>query len=162
MPSPAIQLENDPDNPCFGCGPNNPSGLNLRFFRGDDKKIFAEKIFDSRYSAWPGQVHGGVVFVALECTCQWTFYAAKGQVGPTERFVIDFPSRVLVGEPSKLVGTVTIEHPQIVSVRAELIQAGLVRANMEQDIRVVYSREEFMKLRPAVKLDSVMERNLPI
>src|SRR5208283_4867909 len=99
---------------------------------------------------------------ALECTCQWTFYAAKGQVGPTERFVIDFPSRVLVGEPSKLVGTVTIEHPQIVSVRAELIQAGLVRANMEQDIRVVYSREEFMKLRPAVKLDSVMERNLPI
>jgi len=156
------EFENDPENSCFGCGPNNPVGLRLKFFKTEDDKIFAEKIFDTGYSAWSGQVHGGVIFAALECTCQWTFYTRKGIVGPTERFTINFPSRAFVGEPSKLVGRVTREDSQVVSVRADLIQAREVRATMDQDIRVVHSREEFMKLRPAVRIDSVMERNLQI
>jgi hypothetical protein len=128
----------------------------------EDKKVFAEKVFDAGSSAWSGQVHGGVIFAALECTCQWTFYAKKGIVGPTERFTIDFPSRVRIGEPTKLIGTVTGEDTQFVSVRAELIQTNEVRANMNQDIRIVHSREEFMRLRPTVRFDSVMERNLQI
>jgi acyl-coenzyme A thioesterase PaaI-like protein len=157
-----IEVENDPDNPCFGCGPNNIHGLNLKFLKVDDNKIIAEKTFDERYSAWTGQVHGGIVFAALECTCQWTFYATKGRVGPTESFGISFPSRVLVGEPTKLIGTAMRETPETVSIKAELVQSGQVRAIMDQDIRVVHSREEFARLRPAVKLDPVMERNLPI
>jgi acyl-coenzyme A thioesterase PaaI-like protein len=155
-------MENDPDNPCFGCGPNNQYGLNLKFFRTGDKTVSAEKTFDKRFSAWPGQVHGGIVFAALECTCQWAFYSVKGQVGPTERFAINFPSRVLIDEPAKLIGSALKENDEIVCVRAELIQQEQVRAWMEQDIRIVYSREEFMRLRPAVNVDSIMARNLPV
>jgi acyl-coenzyme A thioesterase PaaI-like protein len=155
-----IELENDSDNPCFGCGPNNPAGLQLKFHR-DRGDIKAEKVFDERYSAWPGQLHGGVAFAALECACQWTFFTLKGHSGPTARFSIDFPSRVLLHEPVAIVGRVVREQADdVVGVRAEMIQSGVVRAWMEQDITVVHSAEEFMRLRPAVKMDEVMKRNL--
>jgi len=154
------ELENDPENPCFGCGPNNPKGLRLKFFR-DGTRVVAETTLGKEYSAWPGQAHGGVAFAALECTCQWTFYTHVGQVGPTERFSMDFKSRILVGKPLRLVGRVKRETPRIVSVRAELIQGRTVRAFMEQDIRVVKDRKEFARLRPSVEITDVMAKNLP-
>jgi hypothetical protein len=156
------ELENDPDNPCFGCGPKNPKGMKLLFFKNDDMSIFADVVFDTDYSSWPGQVYGGIVFGALECTCQWTFYNFKGQVGPTERFQIEFLSRVLTNEKSRLVGRIVKEDSDIVSVKAEIFQEEQLRAFMNQEMRIVRSREEFRKLRPAVKFDSVMEKNLPI
>lgn len=155
-----VELENDPDNPCFGCGPNNQAGLQLKFYK-EGKGIKAEKAFDERYSAWPGQLHGGVAFAALECTCQWTFYTLVGHSGPTERFSMDFPSRVLLHEPVTILGRVVREQANdIVGVRAELIQSGVLRVWMDQDIRVVHSAEEFVRHRPAVKMDEVMKRNL--
>ena len=99
------------------------------------------------------------MFAALECTCQWTFHTYKGQVGPTERFQIEFVSRVLTGEKTRLVGRVVSEKSDIVSVSAQIFQSEQMRAFMNQDIRVVKSIEEFRRLRPAVKFDSVMEKN---
>jgi acyl-coenzyme A thioesterase PaaI-like protein len=155
-----IELENDPENPCFGCGPNNLAGLQLKFY-SEGGTIKAEKVFDERYSAWPGQLHGGIAFAALECTCQWTFYTHKGHSGPTARFSVDFPSRVLLHEPVTMVGRVVKEQTHnVVSVRAEMIQSRVVRVWMEQDIIVISSAEEFSGLRPAVRMDDVMKRNL--
>jgi acyl-coenzyme A thioesterase PaaI-like protein len=157
------ELENDSENPCFGCGPNNPKGLRLHFFKSPrENSIFANIVFDSSYSAWPGQVHGGVIFAALECTCQWTFHTFKRQVGPTEQFKIEFVGRILIGEKSHLLGRVIKEEGDTVSVRAEIFQKGELCAFMDQDIRVVKSREEFQRLRPAVKFDEVMQRNFPV
>jgi hypothetical protein len=34
-----IELENDPDNPCFGCGPSNPVGLHLHFFKKGNEDV---------------------------------------------------------------------------------------------------------------------------
>ena len=153
------ELENDPENPCFGCGPNNPAGLRLRFFE-DDGEVVAETTLGDQFSSWPGQAHGGVVFGALECTCQWTFYSVKHRSGPTMKFAVGFPSRIKVGEPLKLVGRVVKQTTKVVSVRAELLQAGVLRAFMEQDIRVVRDLAEFKKLRPSVKIDAVMKKNL--
>jgi acyl-coenzyme A thioesterase PaaI-like protein len=155
------ELENDPDNPCFGCGPNNTAGLRLKFFE-DNGIVTAETTLDDRFSAWPGQVHGGVAFAALECTCQWTFYTLKHRSGPTMKFKVDFPSRIRVGEPIKLVGSVLKKTAKTVSVRAELVQGSVLRAFMEQDIRVVKDLAEFRKLRPSVKIDRVMKRNLSL
>jgi hypothetical protein len=84
-----------------------------------------------------------------------------GHSGPTERFSVDFPSRVLLHEPATLVGRVVRERANdIVGIRAEPIQSGETRVWMEQDIRVVHPAEEFARLRPPVKIDEVMKRNL--
>jgi len=53
------------------------------------------------------------------------------------------------------------ETPELVTVRAELLQGGVMRALMEQEIRVVKSKEEFRKLRPAAKITRVIEEMLP-
>jgi len=152
------ELENDPENPCFGCGPNNQIGLRLKFYK-DSSRVIARTTFDERRSAWPGQVHGGVVFTALECTCQWTFQTLKHRSGPTEKWKMEFVDRVEVGEPVTLVGRVTKVSPGMVRVRADILQRMKARAFMVQDIRVVRDLKEFRKLRPAVEIDRVMMRN---
>ena len=105
-----IELENDPDNPCFGCGPNNPVGLHLHFFKKGNE-VFAEKTFGKGYDCWPGQLHGGIIFGILECTLQWTFYAETGHVGPTRKFTFDPSGQVFIGKPVKLVGRITKRGP---------------------------------------------------
>ena len=152
------ELENDPENPCFGCGPKNPAGLRLRFF-GNETGVVADTVFDAKYSAWPEQVHEGVAFTALECTCQWTFYNSKKRIGPTMAFTVHFLGRVQVNQPAKLTGRVVKQTPSMVYVHAELIQGGELRAFMDQDIRVVRDLTEFKRLRPNVKIDDVMKRN---
>ena len=154
-------MENDPDNPCFGCGPNNPIGLGLRFFE-EGKLVFTQTVFADNHSARPGQVHAGVIFAALECTCSWTFYAFKRLATLTERYLaIDFVSKVAVRTPVRLEGRIMRETPEPVTVRAELLQGGVVRAFMEQEVRVVKSKEEFRKLRPAAEITRVLEEMLP-
>jgi len=152
------ELENDPDNPCFGCGPKTPGGLHLKFFKAGDE-VVAETTFGDSFSAWPGQVHGGIVFAALECTCQWTYYTLKHRSGPTEKWRMEFVGRVAVGASAKLVGKVVKKSPHMVSVHAELRQGGTLRAYMDQDLLVVKSLAEFKKLRPAVEINKVMKRN---
>jgi len=154
-----IELENDPDNPCFGCGPNNPVGLHLHFFKKGNE-VFAERTFGKGYDCWPGQLHGGIIFGILECTLQWTFYAETGHVGPTRKFTFDPSGQVFIGKPVKLVGRVTRTGPDSISLRAEVIQEGTVRASMDSEIAVVSSIEEFKRLRPTVEIDEVMSRNL--
>lgn len=159
MPDEIIELENDPDNPCFGCGPNNPIGLQLKFFKQGDK-VFAEKTFEKGYDCWPGQLHGGIIFGILECACQWTFYMATGHVGPTKRFSFDPVGQVFTGKPVRIEGRVTKIEPKSVFIRSEIIQSGEVQASIESEIAVVSSIDEFKRLRPTVMIDEVMSRNL--
>ena len=93
--------------------------------------MVAEKTFDNRYVSWPGQLHGGIAFGALECACQWAFYSLKGHVGVTSRFSVNFPSRVLLNEPVSIVGKVTKSERNSVSVRGEIIQSGVVSARAQ-------------------------------
>jgi hypothetical protein len=154
-----IELENDPENPCFGCGPNNPLGLQLHFFK-KGSEVFAEKTFGKGYDCWPGQLHGGIIFGILECTLQWTFYSEIGHVGPTRKFTFDPSGQVFIGKPVKLVGRIVGHSPDSVFVRAEVVQDGTVRASIESEIVVVSSIPEFKRLRPTVEIDDVMRRNL--
>lgn len=159
MSQEAIELENDPDNPCFGCGPKNPLGLHLHFFKMGNE-VFAEKTFEKGYDCWPGQLHGGIIFGILECTLQWTFYSEVGHVGPTRKFTFDSSGQVFIGKPVKLVGRVTGRGPNSIFLRAEVVQDGAVRASIDSEIAVVSSIEEFRRLRPTVEIDEVMSRNL--
>jgi hypothetical protein len=154
------EIENDPENSCFGCGPNNPKGLRLRFFR-EGALVVCDTTFDEAYSNWPGRVSNRVVAQSLDCTTQWTFYAHVGQIGPFERGFDAHEEDVLVGEPVRLVGRVRGRSPELLTIRAEVHQAGAVRAVMEAQLRVVKSIEEFRRLRPHVKLTPGMERMLP-
>lgn len=56
-----------PLNHCFGCGPDNPDGLRLKFVPGEDGKSFLCRFkLPSRYVGPPGHAHGGIIATILD------------------------------------------------------------------------------------------------
>jgi len=160
MPNRREELENDPENSCFGCGPSNPKGLRLRFFREGDQLV-CDTTFDKWFSNWPGYVTDHVVAQALDCVSEWTCYDRTGQVGPLVRVITQSSRPVVVDEPVHLVGYSTQRSPGLLTVRAELHQRGELRAELESELRIVKSLEEFHRLEPEVELTPLMRRQLP-
>ncbi|HET6404979.1 MAG TPA: hotdog fold domain-containing protein [Candidatus Thermoplasmatota archaeon] len=98
-------LENDPANPCFGCGPENPLGLRLAFAReGDD--VRAQLRVTESMVGWPQRLHSGLLYLALLETANWTVYGTLGRVGlPTRTGALDGKRWVRVGETLTLRGS---------------------------------------------------------
>ncbi len=63
---------------CFGCGTDNPIGLQLRFERADGG---ARATFRPRpeYQGWDNMLHGGIILTMLDETLA---YAAIFEAGP--------------------------------------------------------------------------------
>jgi uncharacterized protein (TIGR00369 family) len=53
-------------NHCFGCGPQNRTGLQLKFFVDDDHRIVCRVRIPRRFEGPPGHVHGGVIATLLD------------------------------------------------------------------------------------------------
>src|SRR5712692_2733216 len=66
------------DGHCFGCGPLNEEGLQLKFVPGPEGSV-AELVVPERFQSWSGMAHGGVVAVVREggggraggCAAEW-------------------------------------------------------------------------------------------
>jgi acyl-coenzyme A thioesterase PaaI-like protein len=62
-----------PGNSCFGCGVENPGGLAVEIFDDPD----GERVLRARFTptetmvGFPGIVHGGVIFTAMDCLSTW-------------------------------------------------------------------------------------------
>lgn len=56
-----------PKNHCFGCGPDNPDGLRLKFEFDEDRKSFVSRFkLSRRYVGPPGHAHGGIIATILD------------------------------------------------------------------------------------------------
>ncbi len=77
-------LENPPDNPCFGCGPNHPRGLRLSFRSelGDDgsEEIQGEFTPKSDEIGWPTLFHHGLHFTVLYEASYWAALTLGGKL----------------------------------------------------------------------------------
>lgn len=85
-----VELENPPENPCFGCGPNHPRGLRLRFetLSADDGTPEVVTHFTPKADeiGWPTLFHHSLHFGVLYETSYWTALTLGGRlwvsVGP--------------------------------------------------------------------------------
>jgi acyl-coenzyme A thioesterase PaaI-like protein len=59
------------DTVCFGCGPANPKGLQLKTFAQGDECV-AEYRVQKHHEAFPGAVNGGIIGTLLDCHSNWT------------------------------------------------------------------------------------------
>ena len=67
-----------PNNACFGCGPANQKGLNIRsFVRGDE--VVAEFQPEKYQESFSGVLSGGIIGTLLDCHCNWaaTYHLMK-------------------------------------------------------------------------------------
>jgi len=56
---------------CFGCGPDNGSGLHLEFERRDDDTVASTVTLHEDLCGWEGVAHGGIVSLLLDEVTSW-------------------------------------------------------------------------------------------
>lgn len=60
-----------PDQPCWGCGPSNPHGLQIKSYWSGDITICTWQP-EPRYAGWPGVLNGGILASLVDCHCVCT------------------------------------------------------------------------------------------
>src|SRR5689334_9766457 len=60
-----------PHNACFGCGPANAQGLQLKSFAKGDE-VIAKWQAKTHHEAFPGILNGGIIGTLLDCHSNWS------------------------------------------------------------------------------------------
>ncbi len=70
----SVQEIHAPNSICFGCGPANKMGLQIRSFERDDGHNGLQMSFNTEehHQAFPGMVNGGIIGTLLDCHGNWT------------------------------------------------------------------------------------------
>lgn len=96
------------DGRCFGCGPDNAHGLQLRFRRAGGDGVEAEYVAPEHHAGAPGVVHGGIQAALLDETLGFAAHAARGPDEPFDIVTVEFSLRyrrpALTGRPLRLRG----------------------------------------------------------
>ncbi len=67
-----LHLPNDDNHNCFGCSPNNKSGLKMEFYTNKEKdSVFSWLSIPGHVCGWGNIVHGGIVSTILDEAMGW-------------------------------------------------------------------------------------------
>jgi acyl-coenzyme A thioesterase PaaI-like protein len=121
----------DHENPCFGCGPDNPEGLQLKSYPDDAGDGLVAEFTSSPHHAGSGGVLGGGVQATLaDCHGVWTavYHAAVNGEDPVPHYVtaeldIQYERPAPLEAPVRLVSTVAKIDPPRLNVDVELADA---------------------------------------
>jgi uncharacterized protein (TIGR00369 family) len=91
---------------CFGCSPNNPYGLQLRFRRAA-QGCDAECTVPDRLCGFDGLVHGGIIATLLDEAAAWSVIAHLGRLGLTREMTTRYLRPVPTNTEILLKGVVT-------------------------------------------------------
>jgi hypothetical protein len=150
-----VELANADDNLCFGCGPENPMGLRLRFYL-EDGVVSTDCVPNRWWSGQPGVVNPGILYAILIDLAIWT---ASGVLNRVPLFPKTNDLRLgdmTTSRPIHGDARIVKSDPPLHRVRAELSQDGERRAWLDVDLKVV-SRDEYRKARPSVEIPDSLE-----
>ena len=66
-----VQDEFASNSICFGCGPSNKEGLQLKSYRSKGGLV-AEFQCEEKHQAFPGVINGGIIGSLIDCHGNWT------------------------------------------------------------------------------------------
>ena len=69
---------------CFGCAPQNPSGLKMDFYEDGDE-IVSYWQPEEKYQGWLHTLHGGIQAVLLDEICGWVIIRKLQTTGVTSK-----------------------------------------------------------------------------
>jgi uncharacterized protein (TIGR00369 family) len=99
------QLPNRDDHKCFGCGPANTSGLQMKFFT-DEKSVFSWLKVPDHLVGWDNLIHGGVLSTILDEIMSWSAIYLLKKLILTKSMTIDFIKPVFEGMELKAEGSI--------------------------------------------------------
>lgn len=134
----SIQETFAPHNACFGCGPANDKGLQLKSYPEGDK-VYAEFTPSEEHQAFPGMVNGGIIGTLLDCHSNWTaaWHLMQQSGSETPPCTVTAQYKVTLLRPTPLVATLKLESEILESkddrakVSAKLIANDKVCATCE-------------------------------
>src|SRR5262250_1042957 len=89
----SLQYTYAPANRCFGCGPANPQGLQVKSFV-EGNEVVAEWRPQPHHLAFEGIVNGGICGALLDCHSNWAaayhLMRKRGDNGPPCTVTADF------------------------------------------------------------------------
>ena len=123
--NPCLQERYSPASICFGCGPANPTGLQVRSFARPDGSLFAAWTPGSNHAAFPGVLNGGIIGALLDCHCNWaaTWHLMQRDALPHP------PCTVTASYAIKLQAPTPVDTE--LALEARVIEAGPDRARVE-------------------------------
>lgn len=131
----SIQDRYAPHNACFGCGPANTHGLQLKSIVGE-AGLSASWRAQPFHEAFPGILNGGIIGALLDCHSNWTaawyLMTQRQTETPPCTVTADFHVMLLQPTPSQeiihLVSHIKESKGDKVFVGAELLVGGAVFA----------------------------------
>lgn len=132
-------------NECFVCGPDNPIGLHL-VFRLEDGACVSEFTPGPNHVGYPGVVHGGMIYSALDdVMANWLYL--RGARAYTARCEIRYREPAAPGEKLLLAGRPKARKRRVVEMEGTATRAsdGRVVATATGTF-VVVDEEEFLEV----------------
>lgn len=116
---------------CFGCGPANQNGLQIKSFVTAEE-VVAEFQPKEWHQAFEGMLNGGIAGTLLDCHMNWTAAwhlmensgASKPPCSVTSEFSVKFKAPTPIDSPVKLVARVVESSERWARTEAELIANG--------------------------------------
>jgi len=107
------------DHHCFGCGRQNPHGLQLTFYHGENGELWAPWTPDQRHEGYTGIAHGGVIAAVLDEVMAWTVYSRQIWA-VTGRISISYRMPVEMGVPVRAIGRIVADRGRLLEMAAEM------------------------------------------
>ena len=108
---------------CVACGPENPSGLRLKFEKQSDGSVKAAAFCVKDLSGYDGLLHGGVAALMLDSAMTNCLFSA-GITALTAEMNVKYRMPVQIGRAVILSASVKADHDPLFIVSSELRQDG--------------------------------------
>ena len=112
-----------PQNRCFACSPDHPTGLHLAFHVEGDEVVTLFTPAQSHEGA-PGVMHGGLVTTVADEVACWALIALRGKFGFTGTMTSRFPRPARIGQELQGRARISRESSRIMNVDVRLVQDG--------------------------------------
>lgn len=84
-----IKLPKPATSGCFGCGADNPMGLNLAFYRVGET-VRSDLILTRHHMGWENLAHGGIISTILDEIMGWTVLVFRRVFFVTRKIEIQY------------------------------------------------------------------------
>jgi len=116
-------------NRCFGCGEDNPIGLQLDFLLAPDGTVVCPATIGDAFEGHPGLLHGGIIATLLDETMSKSV-RARGLTAMTRHIEVDYKRPVPSQTPIRMEGRVVRSEGRKLWVEAHILdQTGKVLAS---------------------------------
>ena len=127
---------------CFGCAPNNASGLKMEFYE-EGEEVISEWTPQPQYQGWIDTLHGGIQAVLLDEICTWVIVRKLQTTGVTSKMETRYLKPVSTNDRKLTLRAHIVEtRRNIVTVEASLYSEAGVLCTQATCTYFTFSKEK--------------------